>query len=164
MGLTRLFVENHYAVLAPDSRGHGRSGGDVVTYGLREADDLHRWVDWLMATERPRNVFEMGESLGAAVLLQSLVGERRSLARWWPNARSRTSSAWQWIGWRSAFRGRWQWGGRLRRRWFGRRSFMRVGNMVWIFGASPAEAVDGISHAGAVDSWLGGYEYLSGAR
>jgi dipeptidyl aminopeptidase/acylaminoacyl peptidase len=77
MGLTRLFVENHYPVLAPDSRGHGQSGGELVTYGLREADDLHRWVDWLMATEHPRNVSGMGESLGAAVLLQSLAGERR---------------------------------------------------------------------------------------
>jgi dipeptidyl aminopeptidase/acylaminoacyl peptidase len=77
MGLARLFVENHYAVLAPDNRGHGESGGEVVTYGLREADDVHRWVDWMIASEHPRNVYGMGESLGAGVLLQSLARERR---------------------------------------------------------------------------------------
>jgi dipeptidyl aminopeptidase/acylaminoacyl peptidase len=77
MGLARLFAENHYAVLVPDNRGHGESGGDLVTYGLREADDVHRWVDWLVASEHPRNVFGMGESLGAGVLLESLAGEPR---------------------------------------------------------------------------------------
>lgn len=77
MGLARLFVENHYSVLAPDNRGHGESGGELVTYGLRERDDVRRWVDWLEASEHPRNVYGMGESLGAAVLLQSLERETR---------------------------------------------------------------------------------------
>jgi uncharacterized protein len=77
MGLARLFVENHYTVLASDNRGHGESGGGEVTYGLREADDVHRWVDWLIASQHPRNVYGMGESLGAGVLLQALGGERR---------------------------------------------------------------------------------------
>ena len=77
MGLARLFLANGYEVLAPDSRGHGESGGELVTYGLREADDLHRWVDWLAADRHPRRVYGMGESLGAAVLLQSLAVEPR---------------------------------------------------------------------------------------
>ena len=71
LGLARLLVENHYTVLAPDSRGHGESGGELVTHGLREAGDVHRWVDWLIASEHPRNVFGMGKSLAAGVLLQS---------------------------------------------------------------------------------------------
>lgn len=77
MGLAWLFVENHYAVLAPDNRGHGESGGELVTYGLREADDVHRWVDWMIASEHPRNVYGVGESLGAGVLLEALARERR---------------------------------------------------------------------------------------
>jgi pimeloyl-ACP methyl ester carboxylesterase len=72
LGLARLFLTNGYTVLAPDSRAHGESGGGQVTYGLREADDVHRWVTWLISSEHPRNVFGVGESLGAAVLLQSL--------------------------------------------------------------------------------------------
>src|SRR5258706_1275701 len=76
-GLARLFVENHYTVLMPDSRAHGESGGAIATYGLLEAGDVHQWVDWLIASEHPRNIFAMGESLGAAVLLQSLSVEPR---------------------------------------------------------------------------------------
>lgn len=75
--LARLFVDNHYKVLMPDSRGHGESGGEIVTYGLLEAGDIRSWVDWLIASERPRNIFAMGESFGAAVLLQSLSVEPR---------------------------------------------------------------------------------------
>jgi len=76
-GLARLFVENHYTVLMPDIRAHGESGGAIATYGLLEAGDVHQWVDWLIASEHPRNIFAMGESLGAAVLLQSLAVEPR---------------------------------------------------------------------------------------
>ena len=80
LGLARLFVENHYTVLMPDSRGHGESGGEIATYGLLEREDVHRWVDWLVSSERPRNVFAMGESLGAGILLQSLAVEHRFTA------------------------------------------------------------------------------------
>ena len=77
MEFAGLFLSNGYTVLAPDNRGLGESGGDVVTYGVREAEDVHRWVSWLVASEHPRNVFGMGESLGAEVLLQSLEVEPR---------------------------------------------------------------------------------------
>jgi len=76
-GLAPMFLDRGYTVLLPDNRGHGESGGELVTYGLRETDDIHRWVDWLIANQRPRHVFGMGESLGAAVLIQSLAAERR---------------------------------------------------------------------------------------
>jgi hypothetical protein len=76
-GIARLFIENGYKVLMPDSRGHGESDGEIGTYGLLEAEDVHRWVDWLIASEHPRDLYGMGESLGAAVLLQSLSVEKR---------------------------------------------------------------------------------------
>jgi pimeloyl-ACP methyl ester carboxylesterase len=75
--LARLFVDNHYKVLMPDSRGHGESGGEIVTYGLLEAGDIRSWVHWLIASERPHNIFAMGESFGAAVLLHALSVEPR---------------------------------------------------------------------------------------
>ena len=64
-------------MLVPDSRAHGESGGDLATYGLLESDDVHRWVSWLMEEEHPLRVFGLGESLGGAVLIQSLSVERR---------------------------------------------------------------------------------------
>ena len=61
-----------YSVLLPDARAHGESGGEIATYGVREADDIHRWVDWLYSSQHPDCVFGMGESLGAALVLESL--------------------------------------------------------------------------------------------
>lgn len=75
LGLADLFLRHHYAVLLPDSRGHGVSGGGLVTYGLRERDDVRRWFDWLESTEHPRNIYGFGESLGGSVLLESLMVE-----------------------------------------------------------------------------------------
>jgi uncharacterized protein len=38
---------------------------------------VHRWVSWLMEEEHPLRVFGLGESLGGAVLIQSLSVEQR---------------------------------------------------------------------------------------
>jgi uncharacterized protein len=76
-GLSRMFLQHGYTVLAPDSRAHGESGGDLATYGLLEADDVHRWVSWLMENQHPIHVFGIGESPGAAVLIESLAVEPR---------------------------------------------------------------------------------------
>jgi alpha-beta hydrolase superfamily lysophospholipase len=70
-----LFLRHGYSVLAPDSRGHGASGGDVITYGIREVGDLRRWEQWLLATEHPRSLYGLGESMGGAILLQSVAGD-----------------------------------------------------------------------------------------
>jgi uncharacterized protein len=77
LGLARMFLAKGYTVLAPDSRAHGESGGDVATYGLLEADDVHRWVSWLIDDQHPLRVFGIGESLGGAVLIESLAVEPR---------------------------------------------------------------------------------------
>jgi uncharacterized protein len=79
-GYGRLFLEHGYAVLLPDSRAHGESGGELATYGVKEADDIHRWVSWLFEHDPPRCVYGFGESYGAALMLQSLVAEPRYCA------------------------------------------------------------------------------------
>jgi pimeloyl-ACP methyl ester carboxylesterase len=78
-GYARLFLDHGYRVLLPDARAHGTSGGELATYGLREAGDIKRWVDWLQAG-RPNCVYGFGESMGAALVLQSLRGESRFCA------------------------------------------------------------------------------------
>ena len=79
-GYARLLLAHGYAVLLPDARGHGVSGGDFVTYGLLERNDIHQWVDYLEETARPSCVYGLGESMGAAELLQSLAVENRFCA------------------------------------------------------------------------------------
>jgi uncharacterized protein len=81
-GYGTLFLDHGYAVLMPDARRHGESGGEVATYGLKETDDVHRWVNWLYAGElSPKQcVYGFGESYGAALMLQSLAEESRYCA------------------------------------------------------------------------------------
>ena len=81
LGMTsyaQLFLTHGYTVLMPDSRAHGISGGQLATYGLLERNDIHQWVDFLENEFgphdefHPRCIFALGESMGAAQLLQSL--------------------------------------------------------------------------------------------
>lgn len=67
-----LLLRHGYTVLLPDSRAQGLSGGDVATYGIKEADDIRHWFDWLTQTVAPRGIGGLGESMGAAQVLQSL--------------------------------------------------------------------------------------------
>jgi dipeptidyl aminopeptidase/acylaminoacyl peptidase len=79
-GFADLFLSKGYAVLLPDSRAHGESGGDFPTYGVKETDDMHRWFQWLANQHHPHCVFGMGESMGAAILLQTIKEETRFCA------------------------------------------------------------------------------------
>src|SRR5690242_1530547 len=79
-GFAAPFLDHGYGVLLPDSRAHGESGGTLATYGLRESDDVHRWVDWLYAGRQSKCVYGFGESMGAALVLDSLSVEDRFCA------------------------------------------------------------------------------------
>ena len=79
-GYAELFLRHGYAVLLPDARAHGESGGEFATYGIKEADDLHRWVSWLYEHDPPQCVYGFGESYGAALMLESLAAEPRYCA------------------------------------------------------------------------------------
>jgi dipeptidyl aminopeptidase/acylaminoacyl peptidase len=79
-GYALFLLQNGYAVLLPDARAHGASGGEFASYGLRESDDIHRWVGWIKGNESARCVYGFGESMGAAQLLQSLAQENRFCA------------------------------------------------------------------------------------
>lgn len=70
-GYAQLLLAHGFTVLIPDARAHGASGGALATYGLLERNDILEWVDFL-ERDHPRCVFGLGESMGAAELLQSL--------------------------------------------------------------------------------------------
>ncbi len=80
LGYARLFLAHGFTVLLPDARAQGLSGGELATYGLLEQQDIHRWTDFLSEAAHPRCIYGMGESMGAAQLLQSLQGESRFCA------------------------------------------------------------------------------------
>ncbi len=72
LGYVPLFLKHGYDVLTPDSRAYGESGGTISTYGVKEADDVNRWAEWLANRQSERCVFGLGESMGAGILLQAL--------------------------------------------------------------------------------------------
>jgi len=63
-GYGQMFLQDGYRVLLPDSRAHGESGSELATYGLRESDDVYRWVSWLY-DRGAACVNGFGESMGA---------------------------------------------------------------------------------------------------
>ena len=65
-----MFLAKGYAVLLPDSRDHGASGGRIATYGVLERHDVYRWTQWLRSRV-PGCTYLLGESMGAAIGLQT---------------------------------------------------------------------------------------------
>jgi len=79
-GYADLLLSHGFSVLMPDARAHGTSGGNLATFGLLETDDISRWLDWVQQNDHPMCIFGLGESMGAAQLLQSLRTETRFCA------------------------------------------------------------------------------------
>jgi pimeloyl-ACP methyl ester carboxylesterase len=69
-----MFLAHDYAVLVPDSRGHGESGGAILTYGLLEKYDVIDWTHW-MRSQGCQKIYGLGESLGASILIQAAAVE-----------------------------------------------------------------------------------------
>jgi len=66
-----------YGVVMMDARAHGESEGAMATYGWLERNDTREIVDALEASEHPRHLFALGESMGAGIALQSAAVEPR---------------------------------------------------------------------------------------
>jgi alpha-beta hydrolase superfamily lysophospholipase len=73
-GFAPTFLDAGYAVAIPDARGHGRSEGELITYGVLERHDVLAWARTLRARGCQR-LYALGESLGAAVLIQAAAVE-----------------------------------------------------------------------------------------
>jgi fermentation-respiration switch protein FrsA (DUF1100 family) len=69
-GFADIFLTHGYSVLLPDSRAHGESTGPILTYGILERNDIALWTGWLRH-RAPACTYLLGESMGAAIALQS---------------------------------------------------------------------------------------------
>jgi len=67
----RVLLKAGYGVVLMDSRSHGASEGSIATYGWLERKDTRSVIDALVAAEHPLHIFALGESMGAAIALQS---------------------------------------------------------------------------------------------
>ena len=55
--LQGMLLRRGYAILLPDARARGDSGGPVATYGYLESGDIARWLAWLRQDQKPRCVY-----------------------------------------------------------------------------------------------------------
>ncbi len=69
-GFAEIFLNHGYAVLLPDSREHGESGGNIATYGILEKYDVNLWTHWLRQRDAGCT-YLLGESMGASNGLQA---------------------------------------------------------------------------------------------
>jgi uncharacterized protein len=72
LGPAEMLLRQGYEVLLPDARAHGASSGAIATYGVIERNDIRDWFEWMQQNERPHCTDAVGDSMGAAELLESL--------------------------------------------------------------------------------------------
>jgi len=73
----QFLAEAGYHLLLIDLRGHGRSGGKLLTFGYGEAQDVRAAVDYLLALPDVERVGVLGHSLGAAAVIREAAGDPR---------------------------------------------------------------------------------------
>ncbi len=66
-----LFAEHGYGVLAWDFRGHGASGGDLVTLGYYETLDVEAALDYALAQPGVEHIGGWGGSMGAVTMIRA---------------------------------------------------------------------------------------------
>jgi uncharacterized protein len=77
IGYANFLLASGYNVLMMDARAHGESGGTIASYGYLERYDSRAILDALTASEHVNRAFALGESMGAAVALQSAAMDPR---------------------------------------------------------------------------------------
>jgi alpha-beta hydrolase superfamily lysophospholipase len=77
LGQAEFLLRHGYGVVMMDARAHGKSGGNMATYGWKERYDTVAITDALYSAERVRHLFALGVSMGASIALQSAAVEPR---------------------------------------------------------------------------------------
>jgi dienelactone hydrolase len=70
-------LHDRFNLVLMDLRNGGRSGATLTTMGYREALDVRAMIDWLERTKHPSWIGAVGNSMGAATVLNEAVGDQR---------------------------------------------------------------------------------------
>ncbi len=70
-GIGPFLHDNGCNLLLIEQRCHGHSGGNLISYGIRERYDILTWLDWLDESHKGLPVYLCGVSMGAATVLMA---------------------------------------------------------------------------------------------
>lgn len=56
-------------ILLPDQRSHGKSEGQLITFGVKECRDMKKWIRWVNENQNDRPIMLSGLSMGASTML-----------------------------------------------------------------------------------------------
>lgn len=73
----KILAEAGYHLLMLDLRAHGRSEGEIATYGYREAWDVQAAVDYLAAAPEVEQIGALGTSFGGAAVVRAAAADER---------------------------------------------------------------------------------------
>ena len=80
IGVADFLLRAGYGVVMMDSRAHGKSEGDLATYGWKEREDTRAIVSALQSKVNARCIFAFGVSMGAGIALEAAATEPRIVA------------------------------------------------------------------------------------
>ncbi len=70
-GSSPYLHDNGCSLLLIDQRCHGESGGDLISYGIRERYDVLSWLEWVEENHPGLPIYLCGVSMGAATVLMA---------------------------------------------------------------------------------------------
>ena len=71
----KMYKELGFNILLCDQRSHGLSEGRLITFGIKESDDVKIWAELVAEKFRPKSIILSGMSMGATTVLLSLSKE-----------------------------------------------------------------------------------------
>ena len=75
--MTKFYHDKGFNVLLVDHRASGESGGNRITFGMKESGDLLQWVDWVRERCPSAQIILHGVSMGSGTVL--MLSDRKEL-------------------------------------------------------------------------------------
>ncbi len=67
-----MYYKMGFNILLVDQRAHGKSEGNLITFGVKESRDVVSWAEFVNAKFSPKQLIISGISMGATTVLLSL--------------------------------------------------------------------------------------------
>ncbi|MDD7383060.1 MAG: alpha/beta hydrolase [Peptoniphilaceae bacterium] len=69
--IVSIYLKNGFQVVSVDNRGHGKSGGNYITMGYKDKDDIKLWVKYIKERDKNSKIALHGISMGASTVMMA---------------------------------------------------------------------------------------------